>query len=139
MAKHYSSLTDEEKERNSFGKCFQYSYDKNLNFNYPTSYPGIFEDINSCKAKVTEIHREKFHLEISQLKKGLLKGTKLDTYFHGFPTMKHIKHTSYLKKAGVRVFQQNSRSHNTIVKILADNRQVSHFLVFSCHIKLKRF
>ena len=129
MAAHYSRLTEEEKQRNSFGKCFQYSYDKNLNFTYPSPYPGvnIFEDINSCKAKVTEINRDKFHLEISQLKKGLLKGTKLDTYFHGFPTMKHIKHTSYLGKAGVLVFHQNSRSHNTIVKILADNKQVSHF------------
>ena len=135
MAAHYSSLTEEEKQRNSFGKCFQYSYDKNWNFTYPSPYPGVFKDINSCKAKVAEINGEKFHLEISQLKKGLLKGTKLDTYFHGFPTMKHIKHTSYLEKAGVRVFQQNSRSHNTIVKILADNKQVSHFLVLS-HARL---
>ena len=127
MAAHYPRLTEEEKQRNSFGKCFQYSYDKNLNFTYPSPYPGVFKDINSCKVKVTEINRDKFLLEISQLKKGLLKGTKLDTYFHGFPTMKHIKHTSYLGKAGVLVFHQNSRSHNTIVKILADNKQVSHF------------
>ena len=137
MAAHYSSLTDEENERNSFGKCFQYSYNKNLNFTYPSSYPGLFKDIKSCKAKVAAISREKFHLEISQLKKGLSKGTKLDTYFHGFPTMKHIKHTSYLKKAGVRVFQRKSRSHNTIVKILADNKQVRHFLVLMCQIRLK--
>ena len=137
MAAHYSSLTDEENERNSFGKCFQYSYDKNLNFTYPSSYPGLFKDIKSCKAKVAPISREKFHLEISQLKKGLSKGTKLDTYFHGFPTMKHIKHTSYLKKAGVCVFQRKSRSHNTIVKILADNKQVRHFLVLMCQIRLK--
>ena len=137
MAAHYSSLTDEENERNSFGKCFQYSYDKNLNFTYPSSYPGLFKDIKSCKAKVAEISREKFHLEISQLKKGLLKGTKLDTYFHGFPTMKHINHTSYLKKAGVCVFQRKSRSDNTIVKILADKKQVRHFLVLMCQIRLK--
>lgn len=118
MLPNYAHLTDEEKERNSFGKCFVYKYDKTLNFVYASSYPDHFDDISMCKAKAVELDREHFHLDMGLLKKGLMKGTLLDVYFHGFPTMKQLKHESYLKKAGVKVFQQNSRNNNMIVKII---------------------
>ena len=125
MLASYSGLTDEEKERNSFGTAFKYDYDKTLNFIYPSSYPGQFDDINTCKAKMEKIDRDLYRLDVSLIKKGLLSGTKLDIYYQGFPTMKHLKHSNYLKKAGVKVFQHNSRSENTIVKIIADNKFVS--------------
>lgn len=144
MLPNYAHLTDEEKERNSFGKCFVYKYDKTLNFVYASSYPDHFDDINMCKAKAVELDREHFHLDMGLLKKGLMKGTLLDVYFHGFPTMKQLKHESYLKKAGVKVFQQNSRNNNMIVKIIPGSLPVSYmnntFLfylqVVTTHVKL---
>ncbi|XP_066932891.1 5'-3' exoribonuclease 1-like isoform X3 [Clytia hemisphaerica] len=123
MEECYLRLTDEEKERNSFGKCLKYTYDPNLNFIYPTSYPGVFEDVNRCKAHKEDIHREQFHLDTRYLKKGLMEGTQLDVYFPGFPTMRHLRHKSYLKKAGVKVFQYNSRSENTIVKLIGNEHE----------------
>ena len=130
MDRCYTSLTDEEKGRNSFGKCLKYTYDKSLNFIYPTTYPEIFEDVKACKALKEEIDRTKFHLDVSLLKKGLMEGTQLDVYFPGFPTMRHLEHKSYLKKAGVKVFQYNSRSENMIVKVMASGKEVRLHNVF---------
>ena len=124
MDHFYSGLTDEEKGRNSFGKCLKYTYDASLNFIYPTSYPDIFEDVRACKAHREDIDRTMFHLDVSLLKKGLMEGTQLDVYFPGFPTMRHLQHKSYLKKAGVKVFQYNSRSENMIVKIVQNSHEV---------------
>lgn len=124
MEPNYSKLTDEEIQRNEFGKCFKYTFNPELNFQYPSSYPGVFEDIRRCRADKEELDREKFHLDICDLKKGLMKGTKLDIYFTGFPTMKHLKHKCHCRKAGVRVFQHNSRNENMIVKIVDDKPQV---------------
>jgi len=123
MELYYDGLTDEEKARNSFGKCLKYKFDRSLNFIYPTSYPGVFEDVRCCKAQKEDLDRTMFHLDVRYLKKGLMEGTQLDVYFPGFPTMRHLKHKHYLKKAGVRVFQYNSRSENMIVKIIDKNDQ----------------
>lgn len=124
----YERLTDEEKLRNQFGKCFKYNFNANINFVYRSSFPGVFEDVKRCHAECESLDRTKFHLDVSHLKKGLMKGTKLDVYFPGFPTMKHLKHKSHLKKAGVRVFQYNSRSDNMIVRIIDEKLQVDVFL-----------
>jgi hypothetical protein len=40
---------------------------------------------------------------ISRLRKGLMAGVKLGTFFPGFPTLQHINHTAFLKKAQVLV------------------------------------
>lgn len=34
-----------------------------------------------------------FHIDPGLLRKGLLPGAKLDVFFPGFPTLKHIRHT----------------------------------------------
>lgn len=136
MESDYARLTDEEKLRNQFGKCFKYTHNPDANFVYLSSYPTEFEDVRRCQAQKEELDREKFHLDVSDLKKGLMKGTKLDVYFTGFPTMKHLKHKCYLKKAGVRVFQYNSRSENMIVKIVEDKSPVRRvFFLFWCYFE----
>ena len=130
MERHYESLTDEEKLRNSFGRCLKYQYDGEMNFIYPTSYAGVFEDIRRCRAKKDTLDRTHFHLDPKHLKKGLMDGTHLDVYFPGFPTMRHLRHTTYLKKAGVKVFQYNSRSENMIVKVKEHESKVSSIASF---------
>ena len=51
MAPHYSRLTDEEKERNAYGLCLKYNYSSTANFKYPSSYPGVFKDIDVCRTR----------------------------------------------------------------------------------------
>ena len=40
---------------------------------------------------------------------------RLDVFFPGFPTLKHIPHTARFKEAGVRVFEQTSRGVNALL------------------------
>ncbi|XP_065061196.1 5'-3' exoribonuclease 1-like [Rhopilema esculentum] len=124
MATHYSRLTDEEKERNSFGKCLKYSYSKDLNFVFPSTYPGVFKDIAVCKAHCEQIDKDKFHIDIKFIKKGLSEGVQQDVYFPGFPTLKHIPHEAQLRKAGVRVFSYASKSKNTIISIEKEEEEI---------------
>ena len=48
-----------------------------------------------------------------------MDGVKLDVFFPGFPTLKHISHRSDLKAIGVRVFEQASRGANMTL-VLSD-------------------
>ena len=43
-----------------------------------------------------------------------MKGAKLDVFFPGFPTLKHIKHVAQLNKSSVRVFEQASRGQYSV-------------------------
>lgn len=56
-------------------------------------------------------------IEPEQLVKGLCEGVKLDVFFPGFPSLKHIPHTGQLEKRGVRVFQSASRGENLCLTI----------------------
>merc|ERR1719362_292783 len=42
---------------------------------------------------------------------------RLDVFFPGFPTLKHIPHKPRLKTDGVRVFEQASRGENMMLTI----------------------
>ena len=48
---------------------------------------------------------------------GLVPGVKLDIFFPGFPTLKHVSHTAKLEKRGVRVFQAASRDDNMCLAV----------------------
>ena len=57
----------------------------------------IIEKYNSNKLhffhREDKLHKFAFVVSKEKLKKGLCKGVKLDVYFPGFPTLKHIEHT----------------------------------------------
>lgn len=44
-------------------------------------------------ARVTEISQDGFVVAIERQRKGLCSGARLDVYFPGFPTLKHLKYT----------------------------------------------
>ena len=44
-------------------------------------------------SRVTEVRPDGFVMERSKLVKGLYPGVKLDLYFPGFPTLKHLEHS----------------------------------------------
>jgi len=117
MGPRYPRLTDEERRRNSYGHCLKYQYSPELNFQFPSTYPGVFRDIDACRASCKRIGIDEFRLDIKDIKKGLCENTVQDIYFPGFPTFKHLTYDTSLRKAGVRVFAYGSRSNNMIINV----------------------
>ena len=78
--------------------------------------PAFFPPVNNY-AKLTHIERNDWHVAKEDLKKGLMDGVRLDVFFPGFPTLKHIPHVSVLKETGDKVFEQSSRGENMLLKL----------------------
>jgi len=115
-----NKLTLDERARNCYGPHLLYEYIPEAQGTYPSSLPDAFPDIVNHHAKLTEIPKEAFVIPVSKVKKGLFEGVRLDVYFPGFPTLKHLPHSAQLKKASVKVFQQNSRGENMVLKLLQE-------------------
>ena len=64
------------------------------------------------------MRREEWDVPLAGLRKGLMAGARLDVFFPGFPTLKHIRHVATLSKSSVRVFEQASRGENMILSLL---------------------
>ncbi|KAH3827407.1 hypothetical protein DPMN_129344, partial [Dreissena polymorpha] len=110
-------LTEEEKSRNIHGPHLLYMHSETPGDPYPTSLPGTFPDIAVNHARLTKIEKAAFHLASSELRKGLLSGARLDVFYPGFPTLKHIPHKAELSKEGVKVFQASSRGYNMMLHV----------------------
>lgn len=108
-------LKPDEAARNSHGPINVYQYTPKSLGEYES--PAFFPRVSINYAKRTDIDREDWLVEISKLKKGLMEGVRLDVFFPGFPTLKHLPHTACLKSAAVRVFEQASRGENTILTL----------------------
>ncbi|XP_072264021.1 5'-3' exoribonuclease 1 [Pyxicephalus adspersus] len=111
-------LTEEEKNRNRHSECFVYWFEKEADFKYNSPWPEKFQNIDNCRARSRSIALDAWHVDMVDNK--ITKVNKSALYFCGFPTLKHIKHTFSLKKAGVQVFQQSSRGENMILDIVVD-------------------
>ncbi|KAJ6146955.1 hypothetical protein N7497_008937 [Penicillium chrysogenum] len=44
-----NQLSADEKARNDFGACLKFTYSPDVNFVYPSSMPGVFPDLPSCR------------------------------------------------------------------------------------------
>ena len=103
----YKHLRPEATERNKHGPmiCFTYSAERLGSYHAPQYFP-IIENNHSQQS---EIWRSEWEVPISKLRKGIMPNVRLDVFFPGFPTLKHIPHKPKLKADGVRVFEQASR------------------------------
>ncbi|KAK7867257.1 hypothetical protein R5R35_000245 [Gryllus longicercus] len=113
-------LTPDEQKRNSHGPALVYEYTED-DLGYYAA-PEYFPPISHHHACVVELHREELFVDPCKLIKGLCPGAKLDVYFPGFPTFKHIKYCSSLEKKKVKVFEMPSRGDNMIVHILNESK-----------------
>ncbi|PSN30434.1 5'-3' exoribonuclease 1, partial [Blattella germanica] len=115
MAPCAALLTEEERNRNSHGPMHIYTYtEENLGvYEAPQYYPPI--KVNH--AAVQRVSRSDIHVEHSRLVKGLCPGVRLDVYFPGFPTLKHLAYTARFSKNKVKVFEQPSQGTNVILHI----------------------
>ncbi|XP_028906650.1 5'-3' exoribonuclease 1 isoform X2 [Ornithorhynchus anatinus] len=109
------NLKKEEETRNRHSECLMCSYDKELEFRYLSPWPEKFPAIERCHTRYSLISLDAWHVDISH--NTITKVDQKALYFCGFPTLKHIKHKFYLKKAGVQVFQQSSRGENMLLEI----------------------
>ena len=79
--------------------------------------PQYFPTIERNFARSHEVWRSEWEVPIECLRKGLMEGVRLDVYFPGFPTLKHIPHKARLAKEAVKVFEQASRGENMMLTI----------------------
>ena len=77
--------------------------------------PAYFPPIELNHAKNNPVLRSEWDVPMERLRKGLMKGVKLDVFFPGFPTLKHIPHKARFKAEGVKVFEQTSRGVNAML------------------------
>jgi 5'-3' exoribonuclease 1 len=55
--------------------------------------PQYFPPLKNNHAAVCKKKRDEINVDHSRLVKGLCPNVRLDVYFPGFPTLKHIPHT----------------------------------------------
>ncbi|CAB3243400.1 unnamed protein product [Arctia plantaginis] len=114
----YQRLTEEEMKRNSHGPMLVYDWTpENLGQIYAPEY---FPVISECHATEKLVWRNELEVPESELKRGMLPNTKRDMLFPGFPTMRHLKYRTSLKKGKVKVFDMQSRNDNMIVEIIRE-------------------
>lgn len=119
-------LTDEEVKRNTHGPMLVYNYaDEDLGVYEAPSY---FQPVNPNRAKCTPVYIEDIRVPKEKLVKGAYPGAKFDVFFPGFPTMKHLQYKGTLKKAKVKVFEQNSRGESMVLSIIPKNFYLENIL-----------
>ncbi|KAK6177144.1 hypothetical protein SNE40_015305 [Patella caerulea] len=118
MDTQYKYLSKEEISRNKHGPCLMYQHSVESQGVYVSPLPLVFPDIGANHSKLTEIPITEYIVDPNKLRKGLMDGVKLDVYFPGFPTLKHIPHKAHLSSDGVKVFQQSSRGQNMMLDII---------------------
>lgn len=108
-------LTEGEKGRNRHGPMLQYDFCANDQGALPECLGQPM--IGHVFCKETRIDRDELHVPEHKLILGPCPNAAKEVYFPGFPTMRHLKHSAYLEKKGIKVFQQASRNESMIIKI----------------------
>lgn len=112
-------LTEDERQRNSFGVTLKFSYSPNIDEIYYSSMPGVFPDIERCHC-VINIY-ELPTLEGLEIIVGLCEGVKIgQTALAGFPSLKMLQHSASLEFHGVNVFMQDSRNESMVLRLEND-------------------
>ncbi|KAK9454235.1 XRN 5'-3' exonuclease N-terminus-domain-containing protein [Dipodascopsis uninucleata] len=112
-----SKLTEEEKQRNSFGEMIKFSFDKDMDSRYESSMELSFPEIlhNHCRKSVYHFPLMEGRVFRSVLCEGVGLGAEA---LAGFPTLKNIPYTAELTtRHHVNVFQQDSRREAMIVTL----------------------
>ncbi|KAH7396160.1 XRN 5'-3' exonuclease N-terminus-domain-containing protein [Pyrenochaeta sp. MPI-SDFR-AT-0127] len=117
MATKEDQLTPDEKSRNSFGVSLKFTYNRDLDFAYPSSLPGVFPDLPHCKCVMNIFDLPT--MDGLEYFIGLMDGVKLGAAaLAGFPSLKVLPFHGKLAFAGVNVFQQDSRNESMVVTLL---------------------
>lgn len=117
MAPKNELLSDDEKARNGFGVPIKFTYSPDVNFNYPSSMPGVFPDIQSCRC--VENIFDLPDMEGLEYVSGLASGAMVNVQaLAGFPTLHTLPHTAQLmEQYGIMVFQQESKNPSIVITL----------------------
>ncbi|XP_037279840.2 5'-3' exoribonuclease pacman isoform X2 [Rhipicephalus microplus] len=117
MEERFEKLTEEEKSRNGHSGHLLFVYSEEPQPPRPCKGERLVPSLEVNHAKVTELDMNVFRLPVSKIKKGLMEGIRLDVYFPGFPTLKHLDYTGCLKKESIKVFQALTRNESMVITI----------------------
>ncbi|KAG8853916.1 hypothetical protein FRB96_007925 [Tulasnella sp. 330] len=116
MASRAHKLTDEERQRNSFGTSASFVYDPVNIRQYPSSLPGVFPPIIRCHCNMETFDLPT--LDGLHLIEGLCEGVFLGAdALAGFPSIKTLQYTATLGYHHVNVFQSDSRNQTMVVNV----------------------
>lgn len=117
-----SMLSEAEKTRNEFGVTLKYTYSSEMNYIYPSSFPGLFPDIQHCHC--VENIFDLPTIEELDIYVGLMEGAKLgQAALAGFPTLKTLPHIGDLDFHGTSIFQQESRNESMVITMLDSEKR----------------
>ncbi|XP_061709907.1 5'-3' exoribonuclease 1 isoform X1 [Cydia pomonella] len=119
MTPCYQRLTEEELNRNTHGPMLVYNWTKESLGTVEA--PEYFPVIQDCHAVEKKVYRKELDVPAHVLKRGMLPNAKRDMMYPGFPTMRHLKYKTSLKKCKVKVFDQPSRNENMIVELIRES------------------
>ncbi|TMS40102.1 hypothetical protein L596_006524 [Steinernema carpocapsae] len=117
----YPSLTEAERRANTHTGDLLYTY-STKDLGELNSSCAKFDRVAENHSKCENMEKNAFRLPRSKIVTGLLPQTKLDVYFPGFPTTKHLNYTGSLEIAPVKVFHMPTRKPVMILKI-GDNTE----------------
>ncbi|KAJ8980060.1 hypothetical protein NQ317_012900 [Molorchus minor] len=86
------------------------------------SAPEYFPAIPHNHTFVDTMNYDDVLIPKEKLVKGAYPGVKMDVYYPGFPTMKHLKYKGQLKPAKIKVFETPSRNENMIITIIPNEK-----------------
>lgn len=109
-------LTQEEKDRNSFGTSYQFRYNPGEPTEYPSSLPGFFPPLYRCTCIMEPFDLPT--LDGLHLVQGLCDGVFLGKdALAGFPSLKTLPHVATLGHHGVNVHGSESRNKSMVIHI----------------------
>ena len=110
-------LSEDERQRNDFGVTVKFTYSPEVNYTFPSSLPGIFNDLPDCRC-VENIY-ELPTMDGLEVFVGLVDGVKLGkASLAGFPSLKTLPFAGSLAFHGVSVFQQETRNQSMVLTLL---------------------
>nr|XP_032510846.1 5'-3' exoribonuclease 1-like [Danaus plexippus plexippus] len=116
MSPCYQRLTEEELKRNSHGPMLVYNW--TADSLGPIISPEYFPSIKENHAVEKAVWRHELDVPLHLLKRGMLPDADKDVLYPGFPTMRHLKYKTSIKKCKVKVFDQPSRNENMMLQIV---------------------
>lgn len=106
-------LSLDEIKRNQHGPMLIYTYADKVFGKYDA--PEYFAPVKENHAVYELVNISDIFVPRERLIKGAYPGAKMDVYYPGFPTMKHLKYTGKLEKAKIKVFEQASKGYNMLL------------------------
>uniref|UniRef100_A0A6B2E5W8 5'-3' exoribonuclease 1 n=1 Tax=Phlebotomus kandelakii TaxID=1109342 RepID=A0A6B2E5W8_9DIPT len=117
----YKDLTEEEVLRNSHGPMLQYDY---VTENQGPCQGPENEIIHAVFARETLVERSDIFVSPDRMVLKMSEKTLKGVLFPGFPTTNHLKYTSKLEMARVKVFEQPSMNESMIMHLNAKSNNL---------------